>query len=157
MDYKEFRTGIISASSLLAVFSTTLLLSSIALKPYIALEPMSRDIIVIMCSINILFSIYWLIEGVHFKKIFMLEEKNIRKFGKRLGIVTILYFPNLIIYSSLFFLQLHNLLFLMFLLLLVIKLCLLGLIFKEVYDLVFKDPFERKFEVEQDRKLYFDK
>lgn len=156
MDYKEFRNGVISASSLLAVFSITLLVSSIALKPYIALEPMSRDIIVIMCTINIIFSIYWLIEGVHFKKIFKLEEKNIRKFGKRLGIVTLLYFPNLIIFSSLFFLHLHNLLFLMFFLLLVIKVCLLGLIFKEVYDLVLKNPNERKFEWEQDRKLYFD-
>jgi hypothetical protein len=157
MDYKEFRNGIISASSFLAVFSTTLFISSIALKPYIALEPRSRDIIVIMSGINILFCIYWLIEGVHFKKIFKLEEKNIKKFGKRLGIVTLLYIPNLILFSSFFFLGLHNLLFLMFILLLVIKICLLGLIFKEVYDLVLKNPNERKFELEHDRKLYFDK
>jgi hypothetical protein len=156
MDYKEFRNGIISASSLLAVFSTTLLISSITLKPYIALEPKSRDLIVIMSGINILFCVYWLIEGVHFKKIIKLEEKNIKKFGKRLGIVTLLYFPNLILFSSFFFLRLNNLLFLMFILLLVDKICLLGLIFKEVYDLLLNSPNERKFELKQDRKLYFD-
>jgi hypothetical protein len=156
MDYKEFHNGLISLSSTLVVFSATLLISSMVLKPYIALEPTSRDLIVIMSGINILFCIYWLIEGVHFKKIFKLEEKNIRKFAKRLGIVTLLYIPNLILFCSLFFVHLHNLLILMFFLLLIIKLCLLGLIFKEVYDLVLKNPNERKFELEQDRKLYFD-
>ena len=81
MDYKEFRNGLLSLSSFLALFSTTLLISSIALKPFIALEPTDRDLIVIINGINILFSVYCLIEGLYMKNIFKLEEKNIRKFG----------------------------------------------------------------------------
>ena len=156
MDYKDFRNGLLSLSSCLALFSTTLLISSIALKPFIALEPTDRDLIVIINGINILFSVYCLIEGLYMKNIFKLEEKNIRKFGKRIGIISILYFPNIIVFCSLFMKDLHSLLKMMLFLLLVIKLLLLGIIFKEVYDLVFKNPTDRKFDLEQNHKLYFD-
>lgn len=156
MDYKDFRNGLFSLSSILALFSTTLLISSIALKPFIALEPADRDLIVIISGINILFSVYCLIEGLYMKNIFKLEEKNIRKFGKRIGIISMLYFPNVIVFCSLFIKELHSLLKMMLFLLLAIKLLLLGIIFKEMYDLVFKNPTNRKFDLEQNHKLYFD-
>jgi hypothetical protein len=155
MDYKDFRNGLLSLSSFLALFSITFLITSILLKPYIALEPSDRDLIVIINGINLIFSAYCLIEGLNLKNIFKLEEKNIRKFGKRIGIISILYFPNVIIFCSLFMKELNNLLKMMLLLLLAIKVLLLGIIFKEVYDLVFKKPSDRKFELEQNHKLYF--
>jgi hypothetical protein len=154
MDYREFYNGLLSLSSILALFSATFLFSSIILKPYLALEPNDRDIIIFINIFNIIFSIYWLIEGLHFKVIFKLEEKNIIKFGKRIGIVTLIYLPNFILFCSLFFKELHNLLILMLFLILIIKLLLLGIIFKEVFDLVFKKPSNRRFEIEQNRKLY---
>ncbi len=156
MDYKDFRNGLLSLSSVLALFSITLLISSIALKPFLGLEPVDRDLIVIIDGINILFSAYCLIEGLYIKNIFKLEEKNIRKFGKRIGIISILYFPNIIVFCSLFIKELHSLLTMMFFLLLLIKVLLLGIIFKEVYDLVLRNPTDRKFELEQNRKLYFE-
>ena len=156
MDYKQFRNGFLSTTVLLAVFSITFLLSSILLKPYIALEPADRDIIVILSGIDILFCLYWLIEGLFLEKIFKLEDKNIVKFGKRIAIVTVFYVPNFILFCFLFLKELHNLLIMMLLLLLVIKAFLLGIIFKEVYDLVFQNSQDRKFELAQNRKLYFD-
>jgi len=156
MDYKQFRNGLLSTTVLLAAFSITLLISSILLKPYIALEPADRDIIVILSGIDILFCIYWLIEGLNLKKIFKLEDKNLIKFGKRIAIITIFYLPNFILFCFLFLKDLHNLLIMMLLLLLVIKAFLLGIIFKEVYDLVFQNSQDRKFELAQNRKLYFD-
>ncbi|TFG17554.1 MAG: hypothetical protein EU531_03095 [Promethearchaeota archaeon] len=156
MDYKQFRNGFLSTTVLLAIFSITFLISSILLKPYIALEPADRDIIVILSGIDILFCIYWLIEGLYLKKVFKLEDKNVIKFGKRIAIGTVLYLPNFILFCFLFLKELHNLLIMMLLLLLVIKAFLLGIIFKEVYDLVFQNSQDRKFELTQNRKLYFD-
>ena len=156
MDYIQFRNGFLSAILLLIIFSSTLLISSIILKPYIALEPADRDTIIIISVINIIFCSYWIIEALYLKVIFKLEDKNIIKFGKRIAIVTLFYLPNVIIFCFLFFKDLHNLITMMFFLLLVIKLLLLGIIYKEVYDLVFQNSQDRKLELAQNRKLYFD-
>ncbi len=156
MDYKEFRNGLLSLSSLLSLFSLTFLFSTIVLKPYIALEPIDRDFIVLICILNIIFSVYIILEGIHLKDVFKLEDKNIIKFGKRLGIITMIYFPNLLLFFSLLFKEQNNLQLLMIYLLLIIKVLLLGIIFKEVYDLVLKNPSDRKFELEKNRKLYFE-
>jgi len=156
MDYKEFRNGLLSLSSLLSLFSLTFLFSTIVLKPYIALEPIDRDFIVLICILNIIFSVYIILEGIHLKDVFKLEDKNIIKFGKRLGIITMIYFPNLLLFFSLLFKEQNNLQLLMIYLLLIIKVFLLGIIFKEVYDLVLKNPSDRKFELEKNRKLYFE-
>jgi len=156
MDYKEFRNGLLSLSSLLSLFSLTFLFSTIVLKPYIALEPIDRDFIVLICILNIIFSVYIILEGIHLKDVFKLEDKNIIKFGKRLGIITMIYFPNLLLFCSLLFKEQNNLQLLMIYLLLIIKVLLLSIIFKEVYDLVLKHPSDRKFELEKNRKLYFE-
>ena len=156
MDYREFRNGFLSATVILIIFSITLLISSMALKPYTALEPTERDTIVIICGINLIFSTYWIIEGLRLKRIFKLEDKNIVKFGKRIAVGTVIYLPNFIVFCTLFMRELHNLLIMMFLILLIIKVILLGIIFKEIYDLLFRNSQDRKFELEQNRKLYFD-
>lgn len=156
MDYREFRNGFLSATVILAIFSITFLISSIALKPFIALEPADRDLIIIICGINLIFSLYWIIEGFYLKRIFKLEDKNIIKFGKRIALGTILYLPNFVLFCSLFFKDFHNLLKMMLFILLTIKIILLGIIFKEIYDLIFKDSEDRKFELDQNRKIYFD-
>lgn len=157
MDYRYFHDGLISLSTIQFIFSFSFLLSSIFLKPYIALEPKDRDFIVFLTLANMLFSVYYLIEANKFEKVFKLEEKNIRNFGRRIGIVSLLYLPHIFIFSSLLLLDLHNLQVMMIWLNLIIESLLIGIVLKEVYDLLFKEEVERKFEIDQDRKLYLDR
>jgi len=157
MDYKYFRDGLISLSTMQFIFSFTFLFSSILLKPFIALEPKERDFIVFITIFNMIFNIYYLIEALKFEKVFRLEYKHIRKFGKRIGIVTLLYLPHVFIFSSLLFLDLHNLLVMIIWLSLILEVLLLGILFKEIYDLLFKNEIERKFEIDQSRKFYLER
>lgn len=157
MDYKYFRDGLISLSTMQFIFSFTFLFSSILLKPFIALEPKERDFIVFITIFNMIFNIYYLIEALKFEKVFRLEYKHIRKFGKRIGIVTLLYLPHVFIFSSLLFLDLHNLLVMIIWLSLILEALLLGILFKEIYDLLFKNEIERKFEIDQSRKFYLER
>ncbi|MBY8986867.1 MAG: hypothetical protein KGD61_00310 [Candidatus Lokiarchaeota archaeon] len=157
MDYKYFRDGLISLSTIQFIFSFAFLFSSILLKPYIALEPKERDFIVILTLVNMIFSIYYFIEALKFEKVFRLEDKHIHKFGKRIGIISLLYLPHVLILSSLLFLDLHNLQDMMIWLSLLIEVLLLGIIFKEIYDLLFKEEAERKFEIDQNRKIYLER
>ena len=157
MDYKYFRDGLISLSAIQFIFSFTFLVSSIVLKPYIALEPKERDFIVFLMIVNMIFSIYYLAEALKFEKVFRLEEKHIRKFGKRIGIVSLLYSPHFFFLCSLLFLDLHNLQVMMIWLIITIEILLLGISFKEIYDLLFKEETKRKFEIEQNRKVYLER
>ena len=157
MDYKYFRDGLISLSAIQLIFSFTFLVSSIVLKPYIALEPKERDFIVILTIINMIFSIYYLVEALKFEKVFRLEEKHILKFGKRIGIVSVLYSPHIFFLCSLLFFDLHNLQIMMIWIVIIIEILLLGILIKEIYDLLFKDENERKFEIEQNRKVYLER
>ncbi len=157
MDYKYFRDGLISLSAIQFIFSFTFLVSSIVLKPYIALEPKERDLIVFLMIVNMIFSIYYLVEALKFEKVFRLEEKHIRKFGKRIGIVSLLYSPHFFFLCSLLFLDLHNLQVMMIWLIIIIEILLLGISFKEIYDLLFKEETKRKFEIEQNRKVYLER
>ena len=157
MDYKYFRDGLISLSAINSIFSFTFLVSSIVLKPYIALEPKERDFIVFLMIVNMIFSIYYLAEALKFEKVFRLEEKHICKFGKRIGIVSLLYSPHFFFLCSLLFLDLHNLQVMMIWLIIIIEILLLGISFKEIYDLLFKEETKRKFEIEQNRKVYLER
>jgi len=157
MDYKYFHDGLLSLSVVQFVFSSTLLLGSIILKPYIALEPDERDFIILLALVNIFFSFYYLIEALKLDRVFSLEEKQIYKFGKRIGVVSLLYTPHLFVFISLLFIDLHNLQLMMVILNLIIETLLLGIVFKEIYDILYKEETERKFELEQNRKLYFEK
>ena len=157
MDYKYFHDGLLSLSVVQFVFSSTLLLGSIILKPYIALEPDERDFIILLTLVNLAFSFYYLIEALNLDRVFCLEEKHIFKFGKRIGVVSLIYTPHLFVFISLLFIDLHDLQLMMVMLNLIIEILLLGIVFKEIYDLLFKEETERKFELEQNRKLYFEK
>lgn len=157
MDYKYFHDGLISLSTILFIFSLSFLFSSILLKPYIALEPDVRDLIVLLTIINMVFSIYYLIEAFNLEKVFRLEEKYIRNFGIRIAVVSLLYLPHIFVFISLLLLELHNLQVMMVWLILIIETLLLGVLFKEIYDLLFKDEKERKFEIEQNRKIYLER
>ena len=157
MDYKSFHDGLLSLSVVQFVFSSTLLLGSIILKPYIALEPDERDFIILLTLVNIIFSIYFLIEALRLERVFSLEEKHIFKFGKRICVVSLLYSPHLFVFISLLFIDLHELQLMIIILNLIIETLLLGIVFKEIYDILFKEETERKFELEQNRKLYFEK
>jgi len=157
MDYKYFHDGLLSLSVVQFIFSSTLLLGSIILKPYIALEPNERDFIILLTVVNLAFSIYYLIEALKLDRIFCLEEKHIFKFGKRIGVVSLIYTPHLFVFISLLFIDLHELQLMMAILNLIIETLLLGIVFKEIYDILFKEETERKFELEQNRKLYFEK
>lgn len=157
MDYRYFRDGLISLTTIQFIFSFSFLLSSIFLKPYIALEPEDRDFIVLLTLINMVFSVYYLIEAIKFRKVFRLEEKNIQNYGIRIGIVSLLYLPHIFIFSSLLWFNLHNLQIMMIWLSLIIESLLLGILLKEIYDLLFKEETERKFEIDQNRKIYLDR
>ncbi len=157
MDFKYFHDGLLSLSVVQFVFSSTLLLGSIILKPYIALEPEERDYIIILTVINLVFSFYYLIEALKLESVFSLEEKHIFKFGKRIGIISLLYTPHLFVFLSLLIIDLHDLQLMMVILNLIIETLLIGIVFKEVYDILYKEETERKFELEQNRKLYFEK
>ncbi len=157
MDYKYFHDGLLSLSVVQIIFSSTLLLGSILLKPYIALEPDERDFIILLTLVNLVFSFYYLIEALKLDNVFCLEEKHIFKFGKRIGVVSLIYTPHLFVFISLLFIDLHNLQLMMITLNLIIETLLLALVFKEIYDILFKEETERKFEMEQNRKLYFEK
>ena len=109
MDYKYFHDGLISLSTTLFIFSLSFLFSSILLKPYIALEPDDRDLIVLLTIINMIFSIYYLIEAFNLERVFRLEEKYIRNFGIRIAVVSLLYLPHIFVFISLLLLHLHNL------------------------------------------------
>ncbi len=157
MDYKDFHDGLLSLSLVLFIFSITFLIGSIVLKPFIALEPFDRDFIIIINIVNIMFSIYYMIEALRLNKIFKLDNKYIINFGKRIGIVSLIYIPQIFLVSSLLLRDLHNLQVMMTSLIIFIEILLLGVIFKEVYDLIFKEEAERKFELKKNRKLYFEK
>ncbi len=156
MDYKDFHDGLLSISLIQFIISLTFLISSIVLKPYIALEPKERDFIVLLTVLNISFSIYYIIEALKLEKVFKLEDKHVVKFGKRIGIVTLVYLPLYFTFFSLLFLNLHELQVMMVYLNLIIETLLLGVVFKEVYDLLFITEAERKFELEKNRKLYLE-
>jgi len=157
MDYKDFHDGLLSLSLVLFIFSITFLIGSIVLKPFIGLEPSDRDFIIIISIINIIFSIYYMIEALRLNKIFKLDNRYIINFGKRIGIVSLIYIPQIFLVSSLLFRDLHNLQIMMTSLIIFIEALLLGVVFKEVYDLIFKEEAERKFELKKNRKLYFER
>jgi len=156
MDYKDFHDGLLSISLIQFIMSLTFLIGSIILKPYIALEPKERDFIVLLTVLNMSFSIYYIIEALRLEKVFKLEDKHVIKFGKRIGIVSLVYLPLYFTFFSLLFLNLHELQVMMVYLNLIIETLLLGVVFKEVYDLLFITEAERKFELEKNRKLYLE-
>ena len=156
MDYKDFHDGLLSIALIQFIISLTFLIGSIVLKPYIALEPKERDFIVLLTILNIIFSIYYVIEALIIEKVFKLEDKHVIKFGKRIGIVSLVYLPLYFTFFLLLFFNLHELQVMMVYLNLIIETLLLGLVFKEVYDILFITEVERKFELEKNRKLYLE-
>ncbi|MFW9939781.1 MAG: hypothetical protein ACFFFT_01980 [Candidatus Thorarchaeota archaeon] len=157
LDYKDFHDGLLSLAMILNIFSFSFMLSSILLKSYINLSVKDRDFIVILCSINLLFSFYYIGEISRLEKIFKLENKNIIKFGKRIGVITLFYIPLLFLLITLLFRDTHNLERIMIFLIILIELLIIGVVFKEVYDLVFLEQTRRDFEIEENRKKYIDK
>jgi len=130
---------------------------SIFLKPYIALTTQEKDYIVVLCIINLLFCAYYLWEVFKLEHIFALENKIIIKFGKRIGVITLLYLPHLFLFTILFLWELHNLELIMVVLIFIVELLLIGLVLKEVYDLLFMEEVRRNFEIEENRKKYIEK
>jgi len=118
------------------------------------LKTEDRDFIIFLTTINLIFSLYYLTEGLRLQQILRLDNKHIIKFGKRIAIVSLLYIPQLFLMGSLLFRQLHNLQNLIILLILLLELCLFGVIMKEVYDLLFLEESDRKLELNKNRKMY---
>ena len=133
------------------------MIGSIILKPFIGILSQERDLIVILCSINIVFSLYYLWNVLRLGKIFRLENKHIIKFGKIIGVVTLIHIPHVIIFTTLLFRNLHNLEIMLISLILFMEILLIGVVLKEVYVLVFLDEARRDFEIEADRKKYIEK
>jgi hypothetical protein len=139
------------------LFSATLLIGSIVLKPYLGTTTQKRDFIIIFCSINLGFCVYYLWEVKNLERIFKLENKNVVKFGKRIGGITLIYIPHIFTFSLLLFRDLHNLEKIMVILILFLEVLLTILSLKEVYDLVFLEERRRNFEIEENRKKYVEK
>lgn len=157
MDIKDFHDGLLSLSLMLFLFSITLLIGSIVLKPYIGIQSQERDIIVILSSINILLSLYYLWNVLNLHKKYRLESKNIIKFVKSIGIVTLIYIPHVFVFASLFLRNLNYLEILMISLIILTEILLIGLVLKQVYDLIFLEQSRRNAQIEKDRKKYFEK
>lgn len=156
MDFKDFHDGLLSLTLILFMFSITLLIGVIILKPYTGIYTQERNLIVVLCSINIFYSLYYLLNVFKLHKIFSLETKNIIKFAKKIGIITIIYIPHVFVFMSLFFRNLHNLEILMISLLIIMEISLISIVFKEVYDLIFLEKSRRDAEIEKDRKKYIE-
>ncbi|MHA2184790.1 MAG: hypothetical protein ACXAAI_07290 [Promethearchaeota archaeon] len=86
-----------------------------------------------------------------------MEDKYIRRFGKRIGFVTGFYLIPFILFCTLFFRKLGILETFLILLIFIIESLLIGVILKEVYDLVFQEEAQRDFSIEENRKKYFQK
>ncbi len=94
---------------------------------------------------------------IRLEKVFKLENKNIIRFGKRLGIVILLYTPHFFFLISLFFKNLINLEIMMTVLISLIEALLICVALKEVYDLIFLEESQRDFKIEENRKKYIEK
>lgn len=130
------------------------MLGSILLKSYTGIQSQQRTLTVILCSINILFSLYYLWNVLKLPKIFSLETKYIIKFAKTIGIATLIYLPHVFLFMTLFFTNLNNLELLMISLIILIEILLIGIVLKEVYDLIFQEQSRRDAKIEVNRKKY---
>lgn len=157
MDFKDFKDGLISLSLLIFIFSLTLLITIFFLKPYVNLLTQEMVSLSIICTINLFFSVFYFWSTLRLEKLFKLENKNLSKFAKKIGIVTLIYSPQTITFSFFYFKNIHNLLILMITLIILIEIILLILVFKEVYDLVLLEESRRNFEIEANRKKYIEK
>lgn len=126
------------------------------MKPYVNISIQERNFIILLCSGNLIFALYYLWEVSMLEKIFKLENKNIVKFGKRISLITLLFLPHVALMITLFFRDLHNLELLLVLLIFIIEILIIGLVFKESYDLIFMEEVRRDFEIEENRKKYFE-
>jgi hypothetical protein len=133
------------------------MMGSIVLKPYLGIQSQDRDLIIILCCINLSFSFYYLWNALRLERIFKLENENVVKFGKKLGIVTLVYIPIIFLSAILFTRNLHNLIVLMISLIFLMQVLLIGLVLKEVYDLVFLEESRRDFEINAERKKYIER
>jgi hypothetical protein len=61
-----------------------------------------RNFIIIIGIINLLFCTYYLWETLKLEKVFRMEIDTITKFGKRIGFVTLLYLPNVFLFTTFF-------------------------------------------------------
>ncbi len=157
IDFKDYREGLASLSLVVFLFSFTFMVGSIILKPYVALGSEELIFIVILCCINFIFCLYYLLESFRLKKIFKLEDRHIIKYGKRLRIISCAHIPHIVALGLLFFLNLNELEFLMTAVMFLLELGLISLNFKEIYDLVLKNELDRKFELEKNRHKYIEK
>jgi len=157
MDFKDFREGLISLALLIFIFSLTFIVGSIFLKPYINLEIEDQNFIIILNTINMIFSVYYLCEALRLEKIFKLEDKHIIKFGKRIGIITLFYISHFFLMGSLLFRELHILQNMMIVLIMLLELGLVGVVLKEAFDLVYLEESQRKLELEKNRRMYINR
>lgn len=74
-----------------------------------------------------------------------------------MGFATLIHVPHLIIFTTLFLRDLHNLELVMIFLVFLIEIMLVGLVLKEVCDLIFMEESQRDFEIEENRKKYIER
>ena len=132
------------------------MISSIVLNPFIGGQSEERDLIIILSSINILFSLYYIWNVIKLEKVFSLETKNIIRFAKEIGIITLIYLPHVVLYIFLLFQNLNNLEFLMIVIIIFMEIFLIGVVLKEVYDILFIEESQRDTKIEIDRKKYIE-
>jgi len=156
MDYKDFKDGLVSLSLVVFIFSLTFILGVIILQYQTQLSTLERDYIIILCAINIFFSLYYALEGARLDKVFKLEDRHILKFGRRLGIITVIYSPHFFFIISLLFHGLNNLHLMMVFLILFMEGMLLWICLREVYDLLFVNERQLSYELDKFRKRYLE-
>jgi hypothetical protein len=154
MDYKDFKDGLMSLSLVSFIFSVTFLMGVYILQYQTHLSTSDRDFIIILCIINVCFSLYYMLEATRLDKVFKMEDKHVLKFARRIGIITLIYSPHFFFMISLFFIGLHNMHSMMVFLIFMMEGILIGLVFKEVYDLLYVDEAKVKYELDKNRKRY---
>ncbi|MFW9818333.1 MAG: hypothetical protein ACFFE5_01890 [Candidatus Thorarchaeota archaeon] len=154
MDFKDFHDALLSISLIIFIFSITLMISSIVLNLDIGIQFEESNLIITLSSINILFSLYYIWNVIKLEKVISLETKNIIRFIKKIGIITLSYLPHVILFIFLLFQNLNHLEFFMIIIIIFMEIFLIGVVLKEVYDLVFLEESRRDAKINRDRKKY---
>lgn len=130
------------------------MISSIVLNLDIGIQFEESNLIITLSSINILFSLYYIWNVIKLEKVISLETKNIIRFIKKIGIITLSYLPHVILFIFLLFQNLNHLEFFMIIIIIFMEIFLIGVVLKEVYDLVFLEESRRDAKINRDRKKY---
>jgi len=135
MDIDEFWDGLLSISFLIIIFSFAIIVISLNFNEIFSIDSGALEQIFILCLLDFPLSFYFIVESLRIKKFVNSEDHYIVNFGRRIGIVALIFIPHIIYFISLIIGELNGILKIACALLVFFELVLIGLIGKEIYDL----------------------